>query len=553
MASRRGASEWQRKLLLTVAVFSGACTCGKKKGPPPIDYSALLKALPSAPNARPLSLVPSNVDAVFASSDAKGTYDALLASSLGKALVQGKLIESTELSNQIEELMSMSHELAQASDKPLLASKLADALVGPVALGVTIPGSDDGPVHFVVAKAVESTQESVVKLAVMAASVKVGGEVTQVDESGAKLTHIARPGHSLWVAAFQNVVIASDDEKLARAALALALGKSTTSAPTPTPTPAPAPAPTPAPIASASIESTVPELKEEGATLTGTQALMMWRFPSKSVVQTVFGLSQGIARLELGSKPVLKLRGERFEASEPRPATGQSFVPKEALIYTALGTLDAKGLSTRLAGNAERVPESFSLPNEVTAALSGEAFYALLGVEETDLHHLFGLAVQDAAPVKKDFEQLFQGWAGEEGRALSALSGVDARCKTKGSFCLALVKNELLFSNDEKGLTNAVQAAQGSHPALTDVKGFSQVAQNGQKRYLAIYLDTAGVADAALGFLRATAAHHEQAFDPDDVAESVEPLCQALKTLPGLGGGADSNGKSVTGEVRPLD
>ncbi len=348
---------------------------------------------------------------------------------------------------------------------------------------------------------------------------------------GSKLLRVARSGRTLFLAPFQNVVLASDDLELAKAAVLLAVGKG-----------------------SASLEKKAADFQAEAATLAGPQVLAFDRFDPGGFAPTLLGLSNGVARMEIGETPVVKLRGTLAASVSAAASHGQAYVPREALLYAGLGALDLDALASRLGqadkDDPQRVEEQLSLPEDVRHAFTGEGFYALASVEQSHFHHLAGLGVRDSAAVQRRLPELVKAWGGQKARPLEGVAA--ASCTESGHLCLALVKDYLLYADTAETLKLGVQTALGSHTALTDRKGFAQVTDGGQ-RYLALYLDTPGAADAALAFFHSPAKSGHQSFDEADVVEAIEPLCAALKKLPGLGGGANASGTAVQGELRPLD
>jgi hypothetical protein len=527
----RNTRAWLGPILFTVA----SCTCapcGKKpSGPPAPDYAALLKALPRAAVSRPQALVPEELlgsagsypTLVLATSDARGTYDALLATDFGKALVQGGAIDHLKLSSQLESALSVGHELATASVYPLAADKLADALAGPAAFGIAL---NDKHSRFVAVKEVDPSQEQVVRLALMAASMKTeaDAEVEPEDYNGVKISKLKRGAKPVWVAAFQNVVIVSNDFALTHAAADLATGKTSNSA----------------------EKSTA--FKEESASLKGPQAALALHLEKGDVASTLTDVSDLVLRLEL-SPVVVKVRGTlNSDPGEVAGLRALAAVPQDAAFFTSLGAANPDQVMTRLGGGS--ATEELKIPEPMMAAVSNEAFYALMGVEKRQFNHLVGLGLKDSAAAAKALPEAAAAWMDNpQDRDFGSVKGF---CASGGGLCVAVTKDFLLASNDQQTLTNAVETSLGKRPSLSDVKGFAQVAKAGDKRYLTTYLSAAHASDVALSFFEETAARSSQSFDAADVGETVGPLCKALRTLPPFGGGVDSTGTTVAGELRPL-
>jgi hypothetical protein len=98
-----------------------------------------------------------------------------------------------------------------------------------------------------------------------------------------------------------------------------------------------------------------------------------------------------------------------------------------------------------------------------------------------------------------------------------------------------------------------VRTARGESPALSDVKGLGGAIKPGEKHFLTAFVGTPHAADGALAFFNAAGAHNNSGFDPGDVRESIEPLCQALRELPSFGGALEPKGAgAVAGELRAI-
>ncbi len=509
--------------LCSVFLLFSACTCGgkekpKEKGP---DYSALLKELPKAKLARATALVPPSPVSIV-TSDAKGTWDALMAGDLGKALVSGGAVENVKLSTQFEELLTVAHGLTASSARPLVADALADAMAGPLAVGLT-PMGREGNYRFVLAKEIDPSKEMTVRLAVMASAVKSSGAPITLD--GQKIAVIRHAGAFLYVAAFQDVVIVSDTQELAKAAVSLALGKP-----------------------GKSLEEDA-EIREEAASLKGPQGFLRFGVEKDGPWGIVTGLDHVLARVELAPAPLLKVRGGVQAAQELEGHHAQAYVPKDALFFASLGAANPKAVLERLSGQA---PDAFRLEDDLSQALGSEAFWALMGVDGEDFQHLFGVSVKDRSAAEKALPKFLDRIGGAEPRSVPIAPGVAAWCQDHKALCAALVKDYLVFALDQKHLEDAVGTALGKRPALSDAPGFASAVKTGEKRYLALYVDVPAASDGALAFFRAVGKRHNQSIDPDDVEESVAPLAQALKTLPPFGGALDAKGTSISGEMRAL-
>ncbi|WP_147333105.1 hypothetical protein [Archangium gephyra] len=519
---------------LIFAMVSG-CTCGggdkdAKKGPAP---SELLKSLPKAAVFRPSALVPKAVldsprSMVVAAADARGTWDAFMQTAPGKALVEGRAIEHVSLSAQMERVLSLSHDLASASEHPLAADRLAEALSGPAAIGVV--DGDDGDAELVLVKEVDGSQEFVVRLALMASALKGYGVSTEPHE-GHPLHKLRRGNRTLHVAAFQNVLIAATDEKLAKAAVSLALGKG-----------------------GESVES-IAGYKKEVEKLQGHRLAALMSLEPDGPPALLLGLSQLVLGLDVDSGQ-LQLGGELSDSPDTVAAfRALAYVPKDAVLFSSLGAANAEAFLERLGspgGNsAKDMRKALVLPTELEDALTDEAFYGLLGVTDTRFDHLVGLGLKDGAAAAKAFPKLAKNWLDEPGKK-DVAPGVSAFCNSTEGLCLALTKDYLLAATDLESLKAAVESGLGKRPALSDVKGFQQVGKSGDVRFLTAYVDTAKAADAMLTFFRAVGQGQSQGFDTGDVDASVAPLCEAMKKLPPYGGGLAVDGTVVAGQFQPL-
>jgi hypothetical protein len=520
---------------LIFAVLSG-CTCGggekeAKKGPGP---SELLKSLPRAAVSRPSALVPKAVlegsprALVVAAADARGAWEAFLKTAPGKALVEGGALEHVGLSAQMERALSLSHDLASASEHPLAADRLAEALSGPAAVGVMDDDSEDA--DFVLVKEVDGSQELVVRLALMASTLKGDGVLTEPHE-GHPLHRLERGNRTLWVAAFQNVLIASTNEQLARAAVSLALGKG-----------------------GESVE-TVEGYKKEVDSLQGHRLAALVSLEQDGPLALLLGFSQLALGLDLDSGQ-LRLGGKLSESPDTVAAfRALAYVPKDTVFFSSLGAANATALLERLGspgGNsADEMRKALVLPPGLEGALTDEAFYGLLGVSDTRFNHLLGLGLKDATAASKAFSTLAKNWL-DEPEKKDVAPGVSAYCNSTGGLCLALARDYLLAATDLESLTAAVETGLGKRPALSDVKGFQLVGKSGDPRFLTAYVDTAGAADAMLTFFRAVGRGQNQGFDTGDVEASVAPLCEAMKKLPPYGGGLALEGTAVAGQFQPL-
>jgi hypothetical protein len=518
-----------------LAVLSG-CTCGgggekTTRGPAP---SELLKSLPRAEVSRPSALVPRAVlegaprAVVVAAADARGAWDAFLKTAPGKALVEGGALEHVGLSAQMERALSLSHDLASASEHPLAADRLAEALSGPAAVGVMDNDGEDA--HFVLVKEVDGTQEFVVRLALMASTLKGTGVSTEPHE-GHPLHMLRRGSRTLWVAAFQNVLIASTSAELAKAAVSLALGKG-----------------------GESVEA-MGGYKKEVERLQGNRLAALVSLEQDGPPALLLGLSQLALGLDLDSGQ-LRLGGELSESPETVAAfRALAYVPKDAVFFSSLGAANATAFLERLGspgGNsAAEMRKALVLPPGLEKALTDEAFYGLLGVSDTRFNHLLGLGLKDATAASKAFSALAKSWL-DEPEKKDVAPGVSAFCNSTEGLCLALAKDYLLAATDLESLTAAVETGLGKRPALSDVKGFQQVGESGAPRFLTAYVDTAGAADAMLTFFRAVGQGQSQGFDTGDVEASVAPLCEAMKKLPPYGGGLALEGTAVAGQFQPL-
>ncbi|WP_152622558.1 hypothetical protein [Archangium violaceum] len=519
---------------LIFAMLSG-CTCGggekeAKKGPAP---SELLKSLPRAAVSRPTALVPKAVlssprSMVVAAAEARGTWDAFMKTAPGKALVEGRALEHVSLSAQMERALSLSHDLASASEHPLAADRLAEALSGPAAIGVA--DNDDEDADLLLVKEVDGSQEFVVRLALMASTLKGFGVSTEQHE-GHPLHKLRRGTRILHVAAFQNVLIASTDEKLARAALSLALGKG-----------------------GESVES-VAGYKKEVDKLQGHRLAALMSLEPDGPPALLLGLSQLALGLDVDSGQ-MQLGGELADSPDTVAAfRALAYVPKDAVLFSSLGAANAEVFLERLGGSggnsAEEMRKALVLPKELEDALTDEAFYGLLGVSDTRFNHLLGLGLKDSAAAAKAFPKLAKNWL-DEPEKQDIAPGISSFCNSTGGLCLALAKDYLLAATDLESLTAAVEAGLGKRPALSDVKGFQQVGKSGDTRFLTAYVDTARAADAMLTFFRAVGQGQSQGFDTGDVDASVAPLCEAMKKLPPYGGGLAVDGTVVAGQFQPL-
>jgi len=510
-----------RFLLLGVSLALAACPCGKKQ-----ETSSLLKDLPAAKVSRAESLVPA-MPLVLVSSDARGTWEALLASELGKALVKGKAIEDLEVSAQIEDLLTVGHDLASASAKPLLAAKLAEGLSGRAALALDLAEERGQRSDFVAAKEIDASQESTVRLALMAAALKEGEGLTFDQHEGQRIAEIVRGGRTLFVSVFSNVVLGSNRKDLLQAAVARALGKGDKGA------------------------DTDEGLKEEASSLKGTQALVRWELDPNGWGQLLTGMDTAIVRLELGAgESKLKVRGALPDDVEVGSHKALAYVPKTAVLFASFGATSPEALLNRIA-SMEGVPTAevetgFALSERVVDGLGKESFYALLGVEGDRPTHLVGVSVKDRPAVEKGLEKMLTAW--NDGNAPTPLSSATGWC-TYQSLCVALTEDYLLAAQDQESLQAAVDAGLGNQPALSDVKGIAKV---GEKRFLAAYLNTKAASDSALTFLREVARGSSQGFDTEHVEESATPLLEALATLPAFGGALDAKGETVVGELRAL-
>lgn len=523
-------------VILMLAVLPG-CTCGgggaekTAKGPTP---SELLKSLPGAAVSRPSALMPrvllegSSSALVLAAADARGAWDAFLKTAPGKALVEGGALEHLGLSAQMERALSLGHDLASASEHPLAADRLAEALSGPAAVGV-MDGEGENA-DFVLVKEVDGSQELVVRLALMASSLKGTGVSTERHE-GHPLHKLKRGSRTLWVAAFQTVLIASTNEELARAAVSLALGKG-----------------------GESVEA-IKGYKQEVDRLQGNRLAALVSLEDDGPAALLLGFSQMILGLDLDSGR-LQLGGELSESPDTVAAfRALAYVPKDAVFFSSLGAANATAFLERLGSpdghGADKMRKALVLPRGLEDALTDEAFYGLLGVSDTRFNHLLGLGVKDATAASKAFSALAKNWL-DEPREKDIAPGVSAFCNSTEGLCLALAKDYLLAATDLESLTAAVETGLGKRPALSDVKGFQQVGTSGDARFLTAYVDTAGAADAMLTFFRAVGRGQSQGFDTGDVEASVAPLCEALKKLPPYGGGLAVDGTAVAGQFQPL-
>ncbi|EPX55904.1 hypothetical protein D187_008159 [Cystobacter fuscus DSM 2262] len=519
---------------LIFVMFSG-CTCGDKdakKGPVP---SELLKSLPRAAVSRPSALVPKAVldsprSMVVATADARGTWDAFMRTAPGKALVEGRAIEHVSLSAQMERLLSFSHDLASASEHPLAADRLAEALSGPAAIGVV--DGDDGDADLVLVKEVDGSQEFVVRLALMVSTVKGFGVSTKQHE-GHPLHELRRGSRTLHVAAFQNVLLASTDEALAKAALSLALDKG-----------------------GESVES-ITGYKKEVDKLQGHRLAALMSLEPDGPPALLLGLSRLVLGLDVDSGQ-LQLGGELSDSPDTVAAfRALAYVPRDAVLFSSLGAANAEAFLERLGdagGNnasVKDVRKALVLPAELEDALTDEAFYGLLGVSDTRFDHLLGLGLKDGAAAAKAFPKLAKNWLDKPDKK-DVAPGVSAFCNSTEGLCLALTKDYLLAATDLESLQAAVETGLGKRPALSDVKGFQQVGKSGDTRFLTAYVDTAKAADAMLTFFRAVGRDQSQGFDTSDVDASVAPLCEALKKLPAYGGGLAVDGNVVAGQFQPL-
>ena len=521
-------------LLLTAVAFAltAGCTCGQKAKPgkPAPDYSALLKGLPRAQVSRPEAVLPS-MPLVAVTSDAKGSWDALMGSDLGKALVKGRAVDDVKLSAQIEDVLSMAHEVAVSSEHPLAGDALASALAGPAARGLE-PDKGEGLFSgFVFVKEVDPSQEMVVRLAVMFSSLKEARSA--LDYKGQKIAQLHHRGGMIYLSAFQNLVIASDRIELAKAAVDLARGEKGEPA------------------------QAIPEIKEEAATLAGPQALLRFTLPEDGPTAMITGLTHVLARLELSPAAVVKVRGTLSSAASQVAAhRAQRYVPNDAVLYASLGASNPEKILDRLAAisrsTKEQVQESFALTPEVQAVLGDEAFWALVGVRDEVFEHLIGLSLKDSAKAKQEVPAFLQKWGHGETRELSLGAEATGWCVEGKQLCAAVVKDFLLASTSEQQLEHAVRTARGESPALSDLKGLPGAIKPGEQYFLTTLLSTPKAADAALTFWSAVGSHNRQGVDPMDVDETVKPLCEALRTLPAFGGALEAKGTSVTGVLRAI-
>jgi len=521
---------------LIFAMLSG-CTCGggskeeAKKGPGP---SELLKSLPKAAVSRPSALVPKAVmegsprAMVVAAADARGAWEAFLKTAPGQALVEGGALEHVGLSAQMERALSFSHDLASASEHPLAADRLTEALSGPAAVGVMDDDSEDA--DFVLVKEVDGSQEFVVRLALMASAVKGYGVSTEQHE-GHSLHQLRRGSRTLWVAAFQNVLIASTNEKLAKESLSLALGKG-----------------------GESVES-IEGYKKEVDKLQGHRLAALVSLEQDGPPALLLGFSQLVLGLDVDSGQ-LQLGSELSDSPDTVAAfRALAYVPKDAVFFSSLGAANATAFLERLGspeGNsADEMRKALVIPAELEDALTDEAFYGLLGVSDTRFNHLLGLGLKDAAAGAKAFPKLAKSWLDKPSKK-DVAPGVSAFCNSTEGLCLALAKDYLLAATDLESLKAAVETGLGKRPALSDVQGFQQVGKSGDPRFLTAYVDTAGAADALLTFFRAVGRGQSQNFDTGDVDATVAPLCEAMKKLPPYGGGLAVDGTVVAGQFQPL-
>ncbi|WP_375767837.1 hypothetical protein NR798_40145 [Archangium gephyra] len=521
---------------LIFAMLSG-CTCGgsgdkdAKKGPGP---SELLKSLPRAAVSRPSALVPKAVlegsprSMVVAAADARGSWEAFLQTAPGKALVEGGALEHVGLSAQMERALSLSHDLAAVSEHPLAADRLTEAFSGPAAVGVMDADGEDA--DFVLVKEVDGSQEFVVRLALMASAVK-GAEVFTEQYEGHPLHNLKRGNRLLWVAAFQNVLIASTDQNLAKAALSLALGKG-----------------------GESVES-VDGYKKEVDKLQGHRLAALVSLEPDGPPALLLGLSQLVLGLDVDSGQ-MELGGKLSDSPDTVAAfRALAYVPKDAVLFSSLGAANATAFLERLGSpegnNAEAMRKALVIPSDLEDTLTDEAFYGLLGVSDTRFNHLLGLGLKDAAAGAKVFPKLARSWLDKPAKKDIA-PGVSAFCNSTEGLCIALAKDYLLAATDLESLTAAVETGLGKRPALSDVKGFQQVGKSGDSRFLTAYVDSAGAADAMLTFFRAVGRGNSQGFDTGDVDATIAPLCEAMKKLPPYGGGLAVDGTAVAGQFQPL-
>ncbi len=512
------------------------CTCGggekeAKKGPAP---SELLKSLPKAAVFRPSALMPKAVlegsprSMVVAAADARGTWDAFMKTAPGKALVEGGAIEHVGLSAQMERALSLGHDLASASEHPLAADRLAEAFSGPAAIGVMDGEGNDA--DLVLVKEVDGSQEFVVRLALMASTLK-GDSVSTEQHEGHPLYELRRGSRTLYVAAFQNVLIASTNGTLAKEALSLALGKG-----------------------GESVES-IEAYKKEVDKLQGHRLAAMVSLEPDGPPALLLGLSQLALGLDVDSGQ-LQLGGELADSPGTVAAfRALAYVPKDAVLFSSLGAANAEAFLERLGSpgstSAKDMRKALVIPEELEDALTDEAFYGLLGVSDTRFDHLLGLGLKDGAAAAKAFPKLAKNWL-DAPEKKDLAPGVSAFCNSTEGLCLALTKDYLLAATDLESLTAAVETGLGKRPALSDVKGFQQVGKSGDVRFLTAYVDTAKAADALLTFFRAVGRSQSQGFDTGDVEASVAPLCEAMKKLPPYGGGLAVDGSMVAGQFQPL-
>ena len=428
----------------------------------------------------------------------------------------------------MERALSLGHDLASASEHPLAADRLADALSGPAAVGIM--DGDDADADLVLVKEVDGSQEFVVRLALMASAVKGTGVYTEQYE-GHPLHNLKRGSRLLWVAAFQNVLIASTNQKLAKEALSLALGKG-----------------------GDSVES-VEAYKKEVDKLQGHRLAALVSLEPDGPPALLLGLSQLALGLDVDSGQ-LQLGGELSDSPDTVAAfRALAYVPKDVVLFSSLGSANAEAFLERLGSpggsSADEMRKALVLPKELEDSLTDEAFYGLLGVSDTRFNHLLGLGLKDGAAASKAFTALAKNWLDQPNKKDIA-PGISAFCNSTEGLCLALAKDYLLAATDLESLKAAVETGLGKRPALSDVKGFQQVGKSGDSRFLTAYVDTAGAADAMLTFFRAVGRGQSQNFDTGDVEASVAPLCEAMKKLPPYGGGLAVDGTAVAGQFQPL-
>jgi hypothetical protein len=517
-------------IALMLAALSG-CTCGKS-GPP---TSELLKSLPRADVSRPSALVPLSVvedsphALVVATADARGAWEAFLQTAPGRALFEGGALEHLSLSAQVERVLSLGHDLASASEHPLAANRLADTFAGPAAFAIM--GGEYEDADFLLVKEVDGSQEFVVRLALMAASLR-GDNVHTEQYQGHPLHRLEHGGRIAFVPVFQNVLIVSTRDDVAQGAISLALGKGRQS-----------------------VESAVAGFKEQAGRLQGNRLAALVSLEADGPTAVVLGLSRLALGLDLDSGR-MELGGELSSSPGAVAAfRALAYVPKDAVLFSSQGAARASALLSRvgrLGGvDARAARRALVLPPDLEGALSDEAFHAVLGVTGTRFNHLVGLGLRDAAAAAKAFPLLARNWLDEpQPRALAP--GVSTFCNTAEGLCLALTGDYLLAATDLASLTAAVETGLGNRPALSDVKGFQQVGKGGDARFLTAYLDTSRAAESLLTFFRAVGREHSQGFDPGDVEATVAPLCEAFKKLPPYGGGLSLVGSAVAGHFQPL-